>query len=112
MEQIRLHGDIVFGDPVQYSNLPKLVREYMMYHKEPWDGKRVFVQQKYYNTHQDRTTEEQRGSGAGKYDTAWNKEIMTKSLILRRFIEEDVGDMHNSWAKREECARYFPWNAV
>lgn len=40
------------------------------------------------------------------------KEIKTERLLLRRFVTEDLEDMHDGWASREECSEYFPWNAV
>lgn len=40
------------------------------------------------------------------------REIQTKRLLLRRFSIEDLKDMHDGWASREECSRYFPWNPV
>lgn len=40
------------------------------------------------------------------------KEIETERLLLRRFVIADLEDMYDGWASREECARYFPWNAA
>ena len=35
--------EIVFGYPVYYSNLPKIVREFIVSHAELWRGKKIFV---------------------------------------------------------------------
>lgn len=40
------------------------------------------------------------------------KEIETERLVLRRFTIEDLTAMHDGWASREECVKYFPWNAA
>lgn len=43
LERIAKQEDIVFGYPVQYSNIPKIVRDFVAGNKEIWSGKRVFV---------------------------------------------------------------------
>ena len=42
-EQIKLHDEIVFAYPVQYSAVPKIVRDFIEKTAELWKGKRVFV---------------------------------------------------------------------
>lgn len=41
--RLRDHRDIVFGYPVQFSSLPKLVGDYIRGHGALWKGKRIFV---------------------------------------------------------------------
>lgn len=41
--QIKKHEDIVFGYSVQYSNIPKFVKDFIQKHAELWKGKRIFV---------------------------------------------------------------------
>lgn len=43
LQEIEQHEEIVFGYSVQYSNLPKMVQDFIISHKEIWQGKRVFV---------------------------------------------------------------------
>lgn len=40
MEQ---HKELVFSYPVQFSNLPKIVRDFVNQHQQIWRGKRIFV---------------------------------------------------------------------
>lgn len=42
-EQIDKHKDIVFSYPVQYSNIPKILKDFLAENKAVWKGKRVFV---------------------------------------------------------------------
>ena len=42
-EQIRRQTELVFAYPVQYSNIPKILNDYIEDHKELWKGKKVFV---------------------------------------------------------------------
>lgn len=42
-EQIKLHDEIVFAYPVQYSAVPKIVRDFIEKTAQLWKGKRVFV---------------------------------------------------------------------
>ncbi len=42
-QQIDLHEELVFSYPVQYSSLPKILSDYIVCHKEKWDGKKVFI---------------------------------------------------------------------
>lgn len=40
---IAANDEIVFAYPVYYSNLPKIVRDYIVAHAELWQGKKVFI---------------------------------------------------------------------
>ena len=42
-EQVYQNDEIVFGYPVQYSAVPKIVQDYICGHKALWKGKRIFV---------------------------------------------------------------------
>lgn len=41
--EIQRHKDIVIGYPVQYSNLPKILKDFVMQNKNIWQDKNVFV---------------------------------------------------------------------
>ncbi|MCM1283499.1 MAG: EFR1 family ferrodoxin [Muribaculaceae bacterium] len=43
LEQIQAHNEIVIGYPVQYSNIPKIVRDYIINHSQIWKGKHIFI---------------------------------------------------------------------
>lgn len=43
IERIKSADEIAFSYPVQYSNLPKILRDFIIVHKELWNGKKVFV---------------------------------------------------------------------
>lgn len=43
IEHIKNHDEIVFGYPVQYSDVPKYLKDYIQNHSELWKGKRVFI---------------------------------------------------------------------
>lgn len=43
LRQIKNHEEIVFGYPVQFSNIPKIVKDFVIGHDSIWQGKRVFV---------------------------------------------------------------------
>lgn len=43
LKEIDKHKDIVFSYPVQYSNIPKILKDFIVNHKTTWNGKRVFV---------------------------------------------------------------------
>ena len=43
LKQIDKHKDIVFSYPVQYSNIPKILKDFILKHKIMWKDKRVFV---------------------------------------------------------------------
>lgn len=42
-EQIKSHDEIVFSYPVQYSAVPKFLRDFIHNHSSMWQGKRVFI---------------------------------------------------------------------
>lgn len=42
-EAIKKHKTIVFGYPIYYSNLPKIVRDFIVNNQELWSGKKVFI---------------------------------------------------------------------
>lgn len=42
-EKISHHQDIIFAYPVYYSNLPKIVRDFICGNSEAWNGKRIFI---------------------------------------------------------------------
>lgn len=41
--KIEQHKELVFSYPVQFSNLPKIVRDFVKQYQQLWQGKRVFV---------------------------------------------------------------------
>lgn len=43
MEKLKQERDIVFAYPIYYSNLPKIVRDFVEENRELWNGKRVFI---------------------------------------------------------------------
>lgn len=43
LEAIREQEELVIGYPVQYSTLPKILRDFICENKELWNGKKVFV---------------------------------------------------------------------
>lgn len=43
LKEIEAHNEIVIGYPVQYSNLPKIVRDYIVDHQHIWKGKKIFI---------------------------------------------------------------------
>lgn len=43
LEQIRKHDELVICYPVQFSNLPKILYDYIIGHQEVWQNKRIFV---------------------------------------------------------------------
>lgn len=43
IKQIISNQEIVFAYPVQFSNVPKIVKDFIIEHKDIWKGKRVFV---------------------------------------------------------------------
>lgn len=43
LEQIRKHTDIVVSYPVQYSNIPKILKDFITGHPSLWKDKRVFI---------------------------------------------------------------------
>ena len=43
VEQICAHNEIVIGYPVQFSNLPKILRDFVVDHSSIWKDKRIFI---------------------------------------------------------------------
>lgn len=43
LQEIEQHEELVFGYPVQYSNLPKMVRDFIVKNQNLWQGKQVFI---------------------------------------------------------------------
>ena len=43
LENIKNDDKIVTGYPVQYSNIPKILRDYIVLIRSVWKGKRVFI---------------------------------------------------------------------
>lgn len=43
LPEIEQHEELVFGYPVQYSNLPKMLRDFVIKNQNLWQGKRVFI---------------------------------------------------------------------
>lgn len=41
--RIREQDEIVMGYPVQYSNIPKILRDYIVQNQGAWSGKKIFV---------------------------------------------------------------------
>ena len=43
LEQIKKSQKIVIGYPVQYSNIPKILRDYIIANQKLWRGKKIFI---------------------------------------------------------------------
>lgn len=43
LKEIERHNEIVIGYPVQYSNIPKIMRDYIVDHQHIWKGKKIFI---------------------------------------------------------------------
>ncbi|MBQ7774639.1 MAG: EFR1 family ferrodoxin [Lachnospiraceae bacterium] len=43
VDAIKEQEEMVIGYPVQYSNLPKILRDFIVGHQDIWKGKRIFV---------------------------------------------------------------------
>ena len=43
VEKIAHHKDVIFAYPIYYSNLPKIVRDFICGNSEIWQGKRIFI---------------------------------------------------------------------
>ena len=41
--RIENENEIVIGYPVQYSNIPKIVKDYIIYNRHIWKGKSIFI---------------------------------------------------------------------
>lgn len=44
MDGLRAVLEIVMGYPVQYSNIPKIMRDYIVFNLHIWNGKKIFMQ--------------------------------------------------------------------
>ena len=42
-DKIKESEDLVFAYPVQYSNIPKIVRDFIVHNKELWKNKNIFI---------------------------------------------------------------------
>ncbi len=43
LEQIKIDNEIVIGYPVQYSNIPKILRDYIVHNRHIWKEKNIFI---------------------------------------------------------------------
>lgn len=43
LEAIKMHHEIVLGYPIYYSNIPKILRDFVISHAELWEGKNMFL---------------------------------------------------------------------
>lgn len=43
LEAINQHQEIIFAYPIYYSNLPKIVRDFIVKNHTVWYGKRIFL---------------------------------------------------------------------
>ncbi len=43
LPQIQKHKAIVIGYPVQFSNIPKILQDYITTHADLWRGKKIFI---------------------------------------------------------------------
>lgn len=43
LQCINNHENIIFSYPVQYSNVPKILKDFIINHSTLWSGKRVFI---------------------------------------------------------------------
>lgn len=43
LERIKIDNEIVIGYPVQYSNIPKILRDYIVHNRHIWKGKNIFI---------------------------------------------------------------------
>lgn len=43
VQRISLHNEIVMGYPVQFSNIPKMVRDFIVDNPSVWNGRNIFV---------------------------------------------------------------------
>lgn len=43
LKKIQNHNEIVIGYPVQYSNIPKILRDYIVDNWDIWKGKNIFI---------------------------------------------------------------------
>ncbi len=43
IEKVAYHKDIIFAYPIYYSNLPKIVRDFICENSDVWKGKRILL---------------------------------------------------------------------
>ena len=43
IEKVAHHKDIIFAYPIYYSNLPKIVRDFICENSDAWKGKHIFI---------------------------------------------------------------------
>ena len=43
IEKVKHHKDIIFAYPIYYSNLPKIVRDFICENSDAWKGKHIFI---------------------------------------------------------------------
>lgn len=43
LEAIKMNNEIVLGYPIYYSNLPKILRDFVVEHADLWEGKDIFL---------------------------------------------------------------------
>lgn len=43
VDEIKAHEELIFSYPVQYSSIPKILRDFVVEHSALWSGKKVFV---------------------------------------------------------------------
>lgn len=43
IQEIQKHGDLVIGYPVQFSNVPKILRDFITDNPSIWRGKKIFI---------------------------------------------------------------------
>lgn len=43
LERIKIDNEIVIGYPVQYSNIPKILRDYIVHNRHIWKEKNIFI---------------------------------------------------------------------
>ena len=43
LDKIKNNHEIVIGYPVQYSNIPKILRDYLTSYQHIWKGKKIFI---------------------------------------------------------------------
>lgn len=43
LAEIKISPELVIGYPVQYSNIPKILRDYIDANRQIWSGKRIFI---------------------------------------------------------------------
>lgn len=47
LDEMKNHNEIVIGYPVQYSNIPKILRDYIIGNRHIWKGKKFLLLQRW-----------------------------------------------------------------